>query len=83
MDTNTGYIHSAEEMKAMRELPSKQSPQQNTEALLELQSRYKEMKVEPTKEQLLRNPARIGRNEKCPCGSGSKFKHCCLKHKRG
>ena len=21
--------------------------------------------------------ARIGRNEKCPCGSGRKFKHCC------
>jgi len=22
---------------------------------------------------------RIGRNEKCPCGSGLKFKHCCWK----
>lgn len=21
---------------------------------------------------------RIGRNEPCPCGSGQKFKHCCL-----
>lgn len=21
--------------------------------------------------------AKIGRNEKCPCGSGKKFKHCC------
>jgi hypothetical protein len=21
--------------------------------------------------------AKIGRNEKCPCGSGNKFKHCC------
>jgi hypothetical protein len=21
---------------------------------------------------------RIGRNEQCPCGSGKKFKHCCL-----
>lgn len=20
---------------------------------------------------------RIGRNERCPCGSGKKFKHCC------
>jgi uncharacterized protein YecA (UPF0149 family) len=20
----------------------------------------------------------IGRNEKCPCGSGKKYKHCCL-----
>jgi preprotein translocase subunit SecA len=21
---------------------------------------------------------KVGRNEKCPCGSGKKFKHCCL-----
>ncbi len=21
---------------------------------------------------------RIGRNDPCPCGSGKKFKHCCL-----
>ncbi len=24
------------------------------------------------------NPARVGRNEPCPCGSGRKFKRCCL-----
>jgi uncharacterized protein YecA (UPF0149 family) len=23
--------------------------------------------------------ARVGRNDPCPCGSGSKFKRCCLK----
>jgi len=28
----------------------------------------------------IRNPgARIGRNEPCPCGSGRKFKHCCMR----
>ena len=28
----------------------------------------------------IRNPGtRIGRNEPCPCGSGRKFKHCCMK----
>lgn len=21
---------------------------------------------------------KIGRNEQCPCGSGKKFKHCCI-----
>ncbi len=26
-----------------------------------------------------RKPARIGRNDPCPCGSGKKFKNCCLK----
>jgi uncharacterized protein len=24
----------------------------------------------------LRNPAKVGRNEPCPCGSGKKYKHC-------
>jgi hypothetical protein len=24
---------------------------------------------------------KIGRNEPCPCGSGSKYKFCCLKRK--
>ncbi len=23
--------------------------------------------------------AKVGRNERCPCGSGKKFKHCCLR----
>jgi hypothetical protein len=25
-----------------------------------------------------RRPGRIGRNDPCPCGSGKKFKHCCM-----
>ena len=25
---------------------------------------------------------KIGRNEPCPCGSGRKYKHCCLDKKR-
>jgi uncharacterized protein YecA (UPF0149 family) len=24
-------------------------------------------------------PGRIGRNDPCPCGSGKKFKHCCMR----
>jgi len=24
----------------------------------------------------VRNERKVGRNEKCPCGSGKKFKHC-------
>jgi len=27
----------------------------------------------------LRNSPKIGRNDKCPCGSGKKYKHCCGK----
>jgi len=25
------------------------------------------------------NTAKIGRNEPCPCGSGKKYKKCCIK----
>ena len=25
---------------------------------------------------------RFGRNSRCPCGSGVKYKKCCLKHSR-
>ena len=25
------------------------------------------------------NPSRIGRNDPCPCGSGKKFKTCCMR----
>ena len=29
--------------------------------------------------QLVRKHAKIGRNDLCPCGSGKKFKNCCMK----
>jgi len=32
----------------------------------------------PTRRQMRRNPPKVGRNELCPCGSGKKFKRCCL-----
>ena len=36
----------------------------------------KEMSHFPTPRQRLRR--KVGRNEPCPCGSGHKFKRCCL-----
>ncbi len=36
----------------------------------------REMKVPPSQKQLRRG--RVGRNDPCPCGSGRKFKKCCL-----
>ena len=35
-----------------------------------------EEKKEKTTE-LSSDNRKVGRNEKCPCGSGKKFKHCC------
>lgn len=36
---------------------------------------YKEQKKSGT---FVRNGRKIGRNEPCPCGSGKKFKQCCM-----
>lgn len=36
----------------------------------------KPMEYHPTPEQ--RATGRVGRNDVCPCGSGKKFKKCCL-----
>ena len=40
------------------------------------QAEFVPMKVPPTPLQQVRG--RVGRNEPCPCGSGRKFKKCCL-----
>ena len=37
------------------------------------------------KKQTPKRVAKVGRNDKCPCGSGKKYKQCCgkqEKHKR-
>ncbi|MBA7557648.1 hypothetical protein ES705_50412 [subsurface metagenome] len=33
------------------------------------------------KEKSIKTVKKIGRNDPCPCGSGKKYKHCCLKKK--
>jgi len=37
---------------------------------------YTEGSVSP--HTIVRSAAKIGRNDPCPCGSGKKYKHCCL-----
>lgn len=44
------------------------------EALQKLAKRYKESHTVKVREY-----AKIGRNDECPCGSGKKYKNCCLK----
>ena len=36
-----------------------------------------EKQVEDYQEEIIPTEKKVGRNEKCPCGSGKKFKHCC------
>lgn len=66
MDTRTGKIYSQQEV---REILG-QRPDE---------SQFFQLMVrQPTRSQLRRRPARVKRNEPCPCGSGRKFKKCCL-----
>lgn len=52
------------------------SPQEAA-ALPDVDQGYlKPMKYHPTPEQ--RRSMKVGRNDACPCGSGKKFKKCCL-----
>lgn len=37
----------------------------------------KMMAPEAKKETFVRTEKKVGRNDKCPCGSGKKYKHCC------
>src|SRR3989338_2036714 len=47
----------------------------------DLMQRLKKLEAESKKKDLmqgLEKPEKIQRNDSCPCGSGSKYKHCCL-----
>lgn len=72
MNTKTGDILTVEQAREF----VKKNPK--------LAGFIKPMELEPTPRQLLRTPVnpiasgRVGRNDPCPCGSGKKFKKCCL-----
>ena len=69
MDTRDGRIYSSRLIKSMEEFEKNNSP---LPFLIP-------MEIPPTEKQMARRPPRVGRNEPCPCGSGKKFKKCCLK----
>jgi len=68
MDTRTGEIYDGDVIQRLIK-----------SGAITDQGRFKEMAVEPTPKQRARKPPRIGRNDLCPCGSGKKFKVCCLR----
>lgn len=51
-------------------------PKETADRYEAAKSGFIDMKIQPTKQQMLRNPPRVRRNEPCPCGSGKKFKKC-------
>ena len=69
MDIRNGKILTPEEMEKFKAMMTDKK---------DLDS-IKDMKIAPTNRQLSRKPPRVGRNDTCPCGSGAKFKKCCLR----
>jgi len=65
MNTETGEILSFQQVAKLRK-----------EFGGELPEHIKMMAVDPTPKQL--KHGKVGRNDPCPCGSGNKFKKCCL-----
>jgi len=72
MDTRDGRIYTEEEIRKAHN--SLVQTFRNENYLME-------MAVKPTEKQMARRPPKVGRNEPCPCGSGKKFKKCCLGRK--
>ena len=71
MNTETGEILRPDEFAELRN-------KLFAEGRHEEAAKWKPMSMEPTDQQMSRKPPKVGRNEPCPCGSGKKFKKCCL-----
>ena len=83
MDTNTGKIINEKQVKELTEsyYQARNENPTNTKRLHKLKRKIKllvPMELQPTQTQRNRKSPKVGRNEPCPCGSGKKFKHCCL-----
>lgn len=70
MDKRTGEIMDKELLR--KKLGEEEFAKHAVEIDVENLSRRRRRMLEVT------GHTRVGRNEKCPCGSGKKFKKCCL-----
>ena len=58
--------------------PTSETMQEQQQAIEASQSGGQDQKVEPIRN---RQP-KVGRNDPCPCGSGKKYKNCCMRQQR-
>ena len=88
------HLEAAQQEQEERRLLSEKErlEQEEQRLLLEKESAERALRELKTKEQLLRrqiaeeqsqhessSKRKVGRNDPCPCGSGKKYKKCCLK----
>ena len=77
MDDRTGDIYTREQVDGIKQFESVTFEDAQEEMKKKFASAHlKPMKIDPTPRQL--KTGKVGRNDACPCGSGMKFKRCCL-----
>ncbi len=72
MDTRTGDVYAGEELKKMMGA----MPEEETHFMKRIRPSH--LLPRNQKELTRSGHTKVGRNDPCPCGSGKKFKRCCL-----
>jgi uncharacterized protein YecA (UPF0149 family) len=63
-------------LQQLQEAQAENAKQDPNSSLNEIAQNY--LRVRPRPKQLVRDYKKIGRNDPCPCGSGEKYKNCCM-----
>ena len=75
MDCSNGRIYNEEQLKSMFGAVSFNDAIRTASLM---GKKIVPMKLVPTAAQMEKRVPKVGRNDLCPCGSGKKFKRCCL-----
>jgi uncharacterized protein YecA (UPF0149 family) len=79
MDVATEEMTQSQETNITKLAESIASLEQNAPSIESIVGTSEYSKFALRKQKQLVKEYKIGRNDTCPCGSGKKYKHCCLK----
>lgn len=79
MDVATEEMTQSQETNITKLAESIASLEQNAPSIESIVGTSEYTKFALRKQKQLVKEYKVGRNDKCPCGSGKKYKHCCLK----
>jgi preprotein translocase subunit SecA len=79
MDVATEEMTQSQEANITKLAESIASLEQNAPTIESIVGASDYAKFALRKQKQLVKEYKVGRNDSCPCGSGKKYKHCCLK----
>jgi uncharacterized protein YecA (UPF0149 family) len=79
MDVATEEMTQSQEANITKLAESIASLEQNAPSIESIVGTSEYAKFALRKQKQLVKEYKVGRNDSCPCGSGKKYKHCCLK----